>query len=153
MKQFSKLYTVHTLVFLVLAGACFVSNFNFVDSACTTGEEGPTFKARMSSLVNKGLAYVYLICAGLSLVVAALSIYFGRGYLPPELGKLNRVHSILGVVQRFSWILIRILHTSLLLIIAIFTLFAMTPPKCVAGNSNATILVIQALVLLLIWII
>jgi hypothetical protein len=30
--------------------------------------------------------------------VAALSIYFGNGYLPPDLGKLSRVISILGVI-------------------------------------------------------
>ncbi len=99
MKAFSKLYIVHTLVFMMLAVGCFAANFSFATSICgATNSDAIDFQSKMSSLVKKGLAYMYLICAGLSFIVAALSIYFGNGYLPPELGKLSRVLSILGVV-------------------------------------------------------
>jgi hypothetical protein len=99
MKSFSKLYVAQTLIFLALAIACFSVDLSFSTNVCgATDTESASFKQKMSSLIKKGLAYMYLICAGLSFVVAALSIYFGNGYLPPDLGKLSRVISILGVI-------------------------------------------------------
>lgn len=79
---------------------------------------------------------MYLICAGLSLIVSALSIYFGNGYLPPDLGKLSRLFSILGVFQRLSWVLLRLIHLILLLLIIIVAFSVMVPPKCLADGKS-----------------
>lgn len=96
---------------------------------------------------------MYLICAGLSFLVTSLSIYFGNGYLPPELGKLSRVFLIPGVVQRASWVLLRLVHSIQLLVIIIVFISVMTPPKCLAKDTNIKYLNFEAFAILGVWIV
>lgn len=89
MKYFSILYLVHTLLYCIGALMSYTYDFTFITSTCGAAE-GTSYQTSMSSLVKSGAMYIYLTCGVLSLIVAVASIYFSRGFLPPELGKLTR---------------------------------------------------------------
>ena len=63
-------------------------------------------------------------------MVCALSVYFGRGYLPPELGKLKRALAILGACERISWLLLRLAHLALYALLFGFAILAFTASQC-----------------------
>ena len=76
------------------------------------------------------IAWLYLICSVLALLVCALSHYFEMNYLPPELGSLKRLWAILGAVQRLSWILLRPVHYLLYMMLAVFMINSLSMPDC-----------------------
>ncbi len=85
------LYTIHFLVYII-SGVLFVVNnaSSWLPSVCKNPDD--VAKATtVDFMMNKLLFYTYLVEGGLGLIVVALSYYFKRGYLPPDLGKLKKV--------------------------------------------------------------
>ena len=127
MNSFSKLYLLHTTVFISLAVACFIQDFSWIETLCPTeAAESTSF----SSLTN-ALGYIYLTNGALALIVCGLSSYFSKGYLPPELGQLKRSLSIVGACERISWLLLRITHLILYPIVFGFTIKALSAAQCI----------------------
>lgn len=62
--------------------------------------------------------------------MCALSHYFERNYLPPELGSLKRLWAIVGAVQRLSWILLRPAHYVLYILLVVFMTNSLSLPEC-----------------------
>ena len=128
MKHFTILYLVHTALFGLLMIIFFgVIDFTFISTNCPSDASKGTGLANLA----KGLAWIYLICAGLSFIVAALSCYFSRGYLPPELGKLKKFIAITGAIERVSWILLRVLHFVLYILVLVFSIEVVSSSECV----------------------
>ena len=90
------LYTIHLLVYII-SGVLFVVNntSSWMPSVCKNPDD-LVEAGTVDFMMNKILFYTYLVEAGLGLIVVALSYYFKRGYLPPDLGKLKRLQAILG---------------------------------------------------------
>ena len=150
MKYFSILYLTHTLLYCVGALMSYTYDFTFITSTCGVAE-GTSYQTSMSSLVKTGAMWVYLICGALSFIVAGASIYFSRGFLPPELGKLTRFQGILGAIERLSWFLLRIMSYVLFIILLVFAYQGFFPPDCLKGSSGATSLSVMVIVALFVW--
>jgi hypothetical protein len=92
--------------------------------------------ANTGMFINEVIAYTYLGCAAMSFWVTGLSYYFKSGYLPPELGKLKKLYAILGASLRVAWMLLRLAHYFLAIVIAIIGVQVASMPDCVLGTRG-----------------
>ena len=122
MDIYTALYAAHLCLFAVCGAVNFSLSTQFLASECP--DDAP--KANSLDLLRTYCAYTYFLCAALSLIVCALGYYFGSYFLPPELGKVKRVHSILGAASKLAWLSLRAAHLILYALVCAETAMVLT---------------------------
>ena len=88
--------------------------------------------------------------AVLCFVVVGFSFYFKRGFLPADLGKLNKMNMAFGIIQKFCWLLLRIGSYVLLLFVIGLIVVVGNLPDCAAAGR--TTLQMYAYIAAFVWI-
>ena len=102
------LYLIHTLAYIGI-GVLFAANTcsGWLPTVCKAAADAAKGEL-VDFMMNKLLFYTYLVMAVLCFVVVGFAFYFKRGFLPADLGKLNKMNMIFGIIQKLCWLLIRI---------------------------------------------
>ena len=82
-----------------------------------------------------------------------LSLYFSYAFIPPELGRLSKVCSLVGASQKLTWHILRLFHYLVFILLATFTFKVVAAPKCIKNGNNFLSLLTTAGALDVIWLI
>ena len=85
---------------------------------------------KITVLHRKTMFYMYLSCSILALLIASLSWYFNKYYLPKDFASLGRIMSFVGALLRISLPILRFIHYCLLFVILYFVYKVYSISKC-----------------------